>query len=454
MKTSILCAALAATLALPLQAKVSADEARQLGTTLTEIGAIKAGNASGTIPAFGGFLPASKYPADYKPDSGRWTDPYRDEKPLYTVTAANMAQHDAVLNEGAKELLKRFPTYQMRVYPTHRDTAYPQYWLEKSLKNATSMTLTGNDGDGIQGGWGGVPFPMPQNGWEAMWNHRARYLPVVEYRNSQSYFVNAAGTRTLVSGTTSYALSPWSDPKASFGPWLQKVLVVSTAPARSVGQLFLRWGPSNYDESGTRSWVYTAGQRRVRQTPEANYDTPAASYGGVVVYDEFGLFDGRFDRFDWKLVGRQEMLIPYHTYDLNFSAAPEAVLGKQHPDPAAQRWELHRVWVVDASLKKSARHIYSKRRFYLDEDSWKLVASDAWDQGGKLYRLGYANSTPLYGDKPYPATEAITYYDLNKGAYAQTQVLGTDPTAGFFIRDRFPAEVPLTAEGIPGYGVR
>jgi uncharacterized membrane protein len=258
MKKTILCAAVAALLSSSAYAKVTADEAKQLGTTLTEIGAEKAGNASGTIPAFAGILPASKYPADYKPNSGRWTNPYRDEKPLYTITAANMAKYDAVLNDGSKEVLKRFPDYEMRVYPTHRDVGYPQYWLDKTLKNATSVSLTGNDGDGIEGGWGGIPFPIPKNGWEAMWNFRARYLPTLTTRNLSSYFVNSSGKSTLVSTNTNYSFSPWTDPKATAGDWLQKVLIATTGPARSAGELALRTSPTMLNAPGPTRQVSAA----------------------------------------------------------------------------------------------------------------------------------------------------------------------------------------------------
>jgi len=50
------------------------------------------------------------------------------------------------------------------------------------------------------------------------------------------------------------------------------------------------------------------------------------------------------------------------------------------------RWELHRVWVVEADLKPGARHIYSERFYYLDEDSWNFALYDSFDQAGKLYR--------------------------------------------------------------------
>jgi hypothetical protein len=451
-----LAALVAATLSSAAQAAVSADEAAQLGTTLTPVGAIKAGNADGSIPAFEGALPASKYPSDYKPNSGRWTDPYRNEKLLYTVTAANMAQYADKLNEGAKDLLKRFSTYEMRVYPTHRDATFPQFWLDKSIKNATTARLAGNDGDAIEGAWGGAAFPIPKNGLEAMWNYRSRYFPPgLELRNIQSYVMDSAGARTMIATQSVFYRSMWSDPQGSPGPWLWKLVSFSSAPARVSGQIQMRWDPSDYRQSAQTAWAYTPGQRRVRLAPEATYDTPASVYGGVIVYDEIELSDGRFDRFDWKLVGRKEILIPYHTYALDFDAPPEKVMGPKHPNPEYQRWELHRVWVVESTLKPGARHIYSKRNFYLDEDSWNVVATEAYDQGGKLYRLGYQNSAPMYGEKPYAFAKTATYYDFNKGAWAHTVNSGGSPKGGgFYVLDQFPANVPMTAEGLSSYGVR
>jgi len=80
---SLLLPVLALTLTGTAQAAVSADEARALGSTLTEFGATKAGNADGSIPAYTGGL--SKPPADFKPGSGYWANPYAAEKPILRI---------------------------------------------------------------------------------------------------------------------------------------------------------------------------------------------------------------------------------------------------------------------------------------------------------------------------------------------------------------------------------
>ena len=121
-------------------AAVSPEEAAQIGKTLTAFGAIQAGNAEGTIPAYTGGL--TKAPADFKPDSGFWTDPFRDEKPLFRITAQNMAQYADKLSEGQKEALKKFPEYYFDIYPSHRTTAYPKDVLEATTRNATTCSTT------------------------------------------------------------------------------------------------------------------------------------------------------------------------------------------------------------------------------------------------------------------------------------------------------------------------
>jgi hypothetical protein len=436
-------------------AAVSAEEAAALGKTLTPVGAIKAGNVDGSIPAYSG--PITQYPADYKPNSGRWTNPYRDEKPLYTITAQSVDKYADKLTDGERELFRRYPDFRMEVYPSHRDAGFPQYWLDKSVKNATTAKLDGptaDKNDIVEGAWGGVPFPIPKSGSEAMWNYKLRYYPYIELRNSNTYLMDSAGHTTTIASITTFYNSPYGAPDSKPGPWALQYPNFSSAPPRIAGQIQLIYEPLDYANSDLTYWAYTPGQRRVRLAPEAKYDTPAAVYGGVIVYDEISMFTGRLDRFDWKLAGRKEILIPYHTYDMDFNTAPDKVMGPHFPNPEVMRWELHRVWVVESTLKKDKRHIYSKRNFYLDEDSWNIVASDAWDLGGKLYRVAFQNSAPMYGSTPYPWASTATYFDLNKGAWAHTTNSGGSSSAGYFIHDKFPPDVPLQPDALAGYGIR
>ena len=67
------------------------------------------------------------------------------------------------------------------------------------------------------------------------------------------------------------------------------------------------------------------------------------------------MFAGRSDRFDWKIVGKQEMLIPYNSNRLHTPTKDSDVLLANHLNPDHVRWELHRVYVVEATLKAGQR---------------------------------------------------------------------------------------------------
>ena len=109
MKNTHLCALAALTACNLACAAISPEEMKQLGTTLTPWGAIKAGNAAGTIPAYTGGLATSTAPAGFAKNSGKWPDPFADDKPLYSITGKNIDEHADKLSETTKALLKRYP---------------------------------------------------------------------------------------------------------------------------------------------------------------------------------------------------------------------------------------------------------------------------------------------------------------------------------------------------------
>lgn len=155
-------------------AAVPADEAQQLGTTLTRFGAIKAGNKDGSIPEYTGQQ--IKAPTDYQPGSGIYTDPLRDEKPLYRITAKNIDQYADKLTEGQKFLLEKNPaTYYIDVFPTHRTEVYPEKVLKATERNATTCKPLKDYFAVDTNCRGGMPYLIPKNGYEVMWNMLLRW---------------------------------------------------------------------------------------------------------------------------------------------------------------------------------------------------------------------------------------------------------------------------------------
>jgi hypothetical protein len=117
-------------------------------------------------------------------------------------------------------------------------------------------------------------------------------------------------------------------------------------------------------------------------------------------------------------VGKKEIYIPYNSYKLSDKKLKykEDIVKKGTPNPDLLRFELHRVWEVEGNLKAGSKHIYGKRVFYLDEDSWTVVYEDAYDTRKNLWRIGVHPMIQFYEAK-IPWYRANIWYDLNSGGY-------------------------------------
>lgn len=433
-------------------AAVSADEAKQLGAKLTPIGAEVAGNADRTIPAYTGGL--TTLPAGYEKGSGIRPDPFANEKPLYSITAANLAQHEAKLTAGTRELIKRHPTMRVDVYTTHRTASHPKYVLDNSIKNATAVK-TGDGGLTVEGTYAGIPFPIPKTGHEAMWNHLLRYSGHTYVAKYDSINVGPSGKPVLATTGEITVEYPYYDPKRTGQSGDKDIYfrtkVAYSAPARRAGEALLIQDHINALETPRKGWQYLPGQRRVKMSPDLGYDTPNPATAGTSTFDDSYVFSGGMDRYDWKLVGKKEVLVPYNAFKLAYAKDPYAVTTPNHLNPDFVRWELHRVWVVEATLKEGKRHIYAKRTFYLDEDSWYALASDQYDARGQLYRAGFMAFTPFY-EQPSPGSTSQFFYDFATGSYNIIGLLGAYPTGLKFI-DPLP-DRQWTPDALAGAGVR
>jgi hypothetical protein len=424
-------------------AGVSAAEADKLKSELTPFGAERAGNKAGTIPAWtGGYTTVA---AEYK--SGSRSDPFAADKPLYTVDASNMAQHLDKLSDGQQAMLKKYPSYKINVYPTHRTAAAPQWVYDNILKNATRAKTT-NDGNSLESAYGGIPFPIPKTGKEAMWNHLLRWGGEAALYEPSTWI--ASGGKVALSATTRneenfpYYYKDGSPEKFSGEYWYD--YQVTTAPSYKAGETILV--RDSVDGSRARqAWQYLVGQRRVRKAPNLAYDTPDPVTSGIDFMDEVMLYLGALDRFDWKIVGKKEMLIPYNVNGFMGRKASE-VLGPEHLNHV--RWELHRVLVVEASLPDGKRHTLPKRRYYLDEDTWGVSLYDGWDAQGQLWHSGVA--------LPFVAPEfpAVVYHyfamtDLLKGSYQAT--IGNDMSTQYQKVPPYP-ENNFTPDFVAARGVR
>ncbi|MCL5733983.1 MAG: DUF1329 domain-containing protein [Actinobacteria bacterium] len=447
-------------LAQPSLGAVSADEAKQLGATLTEFGAEVAGNKDGSIPAYTGGI---EKVAGYTPKtSQRYVDPFAKEKPLYSVDAKNMAEYDAMLTEGTKALMRRHSDYRIDVYPTHRSVRYAPWVLENTLKNATTVKLSGQVmGDAVTGAdkgnlpFPGLPFPIPKNGYEVMWNYKMHYGPAVTHFLANAFLVDTAGNMSRLPQVDHWLVRPWYDKagkmRAKTFDALSGFSATLTDPPSSAGTVFLNYYLATAETQ--KVWFYTPGQRRVRQAPEFSYDVPIASYGGVIVWDELFGFVGRMDRFDFKLVGKKEMLVPYNVFGATNTMTHQQYVGRKFVKPEGIRFEKHRVWVVEATRKPKARHAYSRRIFYIDEDAWCITISESYDNAGKIWRVTNTLNYPPY-DIGGVNDWGWATYDLIKGNYFIIDTYG-DP--GSFVHSYDTGEglpIRLTPSSVAAGGVR
>lgn len=447
---SVLAASLAAVMAGPVLAAVSAQEAAKLGTSLTAVGAEMAASADGSIPAFDGGLKTA--PASFKAGDTFRPDPFADEKPVLVIDGKNVAQYKDQLTAVTVELATRFPSFRIEVYPTHRSATLPKPLLDNTLKNATGATSL-EGGNAIENVLPGVPFPIPQSGAEAMWNHLLRYQGVAYSSKYDSWNVDSAGVPTLATTGMAYNGFPiYEDLNKVIDAkdiYFQTKLYYS-GPARRAGESLMLKDSANPLTQPRRAWQYLPGVRRVKLAPSLAYDTPNPGTAGSGTYDDIYVFNGALDRYDWKLVGKKEMFVPYNTYKLTYVKDPKSITTPNHLAPEFVRWEKHRVWVVEATLKGDARHVYAKRTFYLDEDSWVALASDQYDARGQLYRGSYSFFTQSY-DVETPNTAPHVIYDLVGGSYNINGVVG--PYGGIkYIEPLSKAQ--WSPEALAGAGIR
>ena len=402
-------------------AAVSADEAARLGKDLTPWGAEVAASKDGSIPAYTGGLRTP--PPGFNPNGGgkRWIDPYAAEKPIVSINAQNMAEHDDRLVGSVKEMFKRYPkTFRIDVYPTHRSVWLPDWVNAEIEKNATSAKIA-SDGYGVVNVFGATPFPIPKSGLEVWWNHELHYKGPYHQNNVGTWMVDSTGRKSLNGAFISDIYYPIFDQEVGRDRFTKSpglyyyVYNDYTAPASRIGEvsLYHTWLDQGAHEA--RGWSYTPGTRRVRSTPDLFYDTPCPGYNGGITMDDIQMTYGPQDRFEWKLIGKKEVYIPYNNYTQQFVTPSSHTLTANFPNPDDIRWELHRVWVIEGAPKKGVRHIYSKKVVYFDEDQAGAMM-ETYDQAGKLFRAGWDTTVVLY-DIGVPYTFGNFFFDFSTGSY-------------------------------------
>ncbi len=421
---------LAACAASSAYAKVDATQAARLGTDLTPLGAERAGNASGTIPPWSGGVTA---PAGYQPGMHH-PDPFASDTPLYRVDQSNLNEYAELIPAGLRDLLERHPDFYLRVFPTRRSAAAPQRIYDATRFNAQSAELIAN-GNGIKGAASGIPFPLPQDGMEVIWNH------ILHYKGDQTHMIN--NQAVVIGGKASYIKRDrhvyyvYNRDGMTQGELNNTLLYYKyrvTAPSKLSGTALVVQDPVDQVLTIRKAWRYSPGDRRVRRLPSLAYDSPQPDTSGLATADVVDSFNGAPDRYEWTLLGKREMLVPYNSYAVHQKGiAYDDIVRPGTLNPGLLRYERHRVWVVEATLRTGFSHSYDKRRFYIDEDSWAILAADLYNEKGEL--IGLQESHPIsYYEVPMFNSTLETLYHLKDGNYFVDGLDNNEPMYDFDVR--------------------
>jgi len=399
-------------------AKVDQQQVKKLSGELTAMGAIRAANADGSIPEWTGGI--TKLPEGYEAGMHH-LDPYPNDKVEFTITAANVEQYKNVLTPGQVKLFETYPdTYKMNVYQTRRSASYPEHVYQETINNAGRAELI-QEGNGITQAAVGVPFPIPQNGLEAIWNHVLRYRGEAIAREGGQATPTASGDFTYI-GFKEQLMIPYGIKDASpeslqesniLFKFKQKV----TEPSKLVGTALLVHETMDQIKTPRQAWIYNKGIRRAQKAPTVAYDAPGTAADGLRTTDDFDMFNGAPNRYNWTLKGKQELYIPYNDYRLHSDKVSyDDIIQPGHINPELVRYEKHRVWVVEANLKEDTRHTYKKRVFYIDEDSWQIAVTDIYDDRDELYRVGVAHGLNYY-EVPTQWSTLDVFHDFQSKRY-------------------------------------
>jgi hypothetical protein len=393
------------------RAAVSEQAAAKLGTTLTPVGAERAGNADGTIPAWRGV-----------------PETIGAEQPAVIITAASANTYASRLPEGALALFRAFPDYHMRIFPTHRTAIAPD-WVYRNIRlNATrAHAADAGIAYGVAGAAGGIPFPIPQDGAAIVWNHLLAFWGTAREAHVSTFVASGDGSIQQSAGYHEITDFPYYYPTVTpetAGPYYFKTRRLQDAPAARAGEAYIAWQPIDVARNKYVAWRYLPGEHRVRKAPSLSYDTPDADASGFESLDDYYLFFGGPDRYTWRTLGKRELYVPYNNTALN-TAPPRDAMGPRHANQDKIRYELHRVWVVEGTLAPGAHHVAPRRRLYMDEDTWLVTYSEAWDDTGKLWKFGHGTMISR-ADIPATITGAQFVYDLLQGGYCMDFTIGGD----------------------------
>ena len=322
----------------------------------------------------------------------------------FRVDKSNADKYKDMMPAGLYQLIKEWG-YSANVYDTVNDFSFPKEYQEMTEKNKGKARI--NKRGGIENYAGGLPFPEPKTAAEIMWDYEYKYLGDDFYYVGDVSIMATTGRERKLGlnyARLAYESRIKLDPKPSIpDPNHIEIKEISrfTYPEDIAGMALLT---ARYQDpsKGDDGWMYIPTIRRVRRISVAQRGD---SSGGMdFTWDDYRGFSGKVSDYTWKLVGKKEMIVPFHAPTHN----PKRKGIMFNPDDV--RYELRTVWIVDGvNVDKS--YVYSKRRSYVDTHSYDVIAADLWDRKNVLWKyIDISNSADLTNHISYTVFGAS--YDL------------------------------------------
>ena len=357
----------------------------------------------------------------YDSSKNSYPDPFSEDKIIFTITNENYLEFsENLLTRGQIEMFIKYPkTFKMHIYKSRRSCAVPPevYALTKS-----NAILT-DEGEGIEGIVGSIPFPQPSEALHHVWNHILRYRGVEISGSSPFFIIDPDGSRVLGAGEA-IAKNYWN-PFTKNEKGLQGMLMTKvTHPPRLADASALVIESLNAFKTPRKAWVYNPGTRRVRRAPDIAYDYKPSASQGLTTTDQFDGFNGAKDRYNWKSLGLQVKLMPYNAYKFHETPIDE-VLDPYHVNQDFLRYELVNVNVVKAELKNDKRHIIPERVMYFDVDSHNMLVEETFDANSEIMAYREFPIINFY-DQPMCLSIHSATYDFATRRYQLASVRSID----------------------------
>ncbi len=382
----------------------------------------------------------------YDPNNNSYPNPFPDDNILLTIDSANYLEFSqSLLTSGQTKMFEAYPeTFKMNVYKSRRSCSVPNEVYELSRENASLV----DDGEGVEGIIGSIPFPNPSEALHFVWNHILRYRGVEISGSSPFFIVNPDGSRTYGAGEA-IAKNFWN-PFTKNGKGLQGMLMTKvTHPPRLADASLLVIESLNAFRQPRKAWVYNPGTRRVRRAPDISYDYKPSASQGLTTADQADGFNGAKDRYNWKFLGTELRLMPYNAYILHETEI-ENMLEPYHVNPDYMRYELVKVNIVEAELKSGHRHIYPQRIMYFDDDSHNMLVEETFDEIDEI--ISY-REFPLinFYDQPMCLSIHSATHDFDSRRYQLQNVRSLDIPKIQWRLDKPHDERMFSPEGLKKY---